>query len=186
MRSAPASRYSRWMRLTTSGRERLRTSTLFLSSLGCSRNRSPRQSSSLRPCLCKSTPVDPSKITIRCLNSRSRRSRVEDPAEVAVAMWTLKSTEDRVRAVQLGLLDRVEPPNLTPAILDRGCALDLCQEGDDCRPSAGGTDHDSARHTGPLEVGDELVMHLGGHRHGLAGVEGVEQGLYEGGGWRRV
>src|ERR1700730_3864401 len=150
MRSAPASRYSRWMRLTTSGRERLRMSKLFLSSLGCSRNRSPRQSSSLRPCLCKSTPVDPSKITIRCLNSRSRRSRVEGPAEAAVAMWTLKSTEDRVRSVHPALLDRVEPPNLNSALLDWGSALDLCQEGDDCRPSGGRSDHGWARHTGPL------------------------------------
>src|SRR5260370_36459050 len=92
MRSAPASRYSRWMRLTTSGGDRLRMSTLFLSSLGRARNRSPRQSSSVRHWFCRGTPIDPSKITIRCLNSRSRRSRVEVPGDVAVAMWTPKST----------------------------------------------------------------------------------------------
>src|SRR5438128_2359490 len=174
------------MRLTRSGRERQRMSTLFLSSFGCSRNPAPRQSSSVSPCLCRSTPIDPSKITIRCLNSRSRRSRVEAPAEVAVAMWTLKSTEDRVRSVHQALRDRIQPPDFDPAILDWGRALDLCQEGDDCRSSWGGTDHDSARHPRPLEVGDELAAHLGSHSHRLAGVEGVEDGLHEGGVWAQV
>src|ERR1700694_2521790 len=63
-------------------------SLLFRSGFGWSRNRSPRNSASDRPRFWSMTPIEPSKITIRCLNSRSRRSWTES----ATAM-TVKSTK---------------------------------------------------------------------------------------------
>src|SRR5258706_7184965 len=64
-------------------------SLLLRSGLGWSLKRSPRNSASERPRFWSMTPIDPSKITIRCLNSRSRRSWTV----VATAMVTPKSTE---------------------------------------------------------------------------------------------
>src|ERR1700704_2925111 len=49
-------------------------SLLLRSGFGWSLKRSPRNSASDRPRFWSMTPMEPSKITIRCLNSRSRRS----------------------------------------------------------------------------------------------------------------
>src|SRR6266700_2883350 len=141
------------MRVTTSGRDRLRMSTLFFSSFGWSRNRSPRQSSSFKPCFCRRTPMDPSKITIRCLNSWSRRRRTGREVEVAVAMWTLKSTEEigslvPDRAPHLEFTVVVEQP--PPA----GCKLV------DGRLALGGVDH--VRRLVVLHVGIALEHHVAG------------------------
>src|ERR1700693_6618976 len=64
-------------------------SLLLRSGLGWSLKRSPRNSASDSPRFWSMTPIEPSKITIRCLNSRSRRSWIE----VATAMVTPKGTE---------------------------------------------------------------------------------------------
>src|SRR5258708_32357131 len=89
MMSAPASRYSRWTCVTRAGCVRQSTWLLLRRGLGGSRKRSPRKSASLSPLCWSITPMDPSKITIRCLNSRSRRSRVD----TATAIGTPKSTK---------------------------------------------------------------------------------------------
>ena len=74
-------------------------SLLLRSGLGWSLKRSPRNSASERPRFWSMTPIEPSKITIRCLNSRSRRSWTE----VATAMVTLKTTESAFSQAPAGL-----------------------------------------------------------------------------------
>src|SRR5260221_13468668 len=88
-------------------------SLLLRSGFGWSLNRSPRNSASDRPRFWSMTPIEPSKITIRCLNSRSRRSWTEG----ATAMVTLKSTESGS--------DRA--PDLESAVIEQQMAAAACQ-----------------------------------------------------------
>src|SRR5260370_20980926 len=118
--------------------------------------------------------MDPSKITIRCLNSWSRRSRAGAWAVVVVAIRTLKSTEGGSNLV----LDRLRPPHVDPAVPDRRPAFDLGEKGDDRDVARGRAAHDRGD-SGPLEVGDEPVADFLRQRHSLAGVQVVDHRLQE-------
>src|SRR5260370_41296014 len=99
-----------------------------------------------------------SKITIRCLNSWSRRSRAGAWAAVVVAIRTLKTTEGGWNLV----LDRLRPPHVDPAVPDRRAAFDLGEKGDNRDVARGRAAHDCGD-PGPLQGGD--APGAGGLRH---------------------